>query len=67
MYIYIYLTQGIAAGVASELYVQTRDQFGNAIRTDDQFYPLAQVSALVYLVHKSMSMYLCQCPSILTI
>jgi len=36
--------QGIAAGVASELYVQTRDQFGNAIRTDDQFFPLAEVN-----------------------
>jgi len=34
--------QGIAAGFASELYVQTRDQYGNHIRADEDLYPLGQ-------------------------
>ena len=36
--------KGVAAGVASELYVQTRDQYGNAIRADEDLYPLAEVN-----------------------
>jgi hypothetical protein len=35
---------GIQAGVASQLYVQTRDRFGNAIRADVDLYPLREVN-----------------------
>ena len=35
---------GIKAGVVSQLYVQTRDRFGNAIRADVNDYPLREVN-----------------------
>jgi len=38
------ILKGISAGVSSQLYVQTRDQFGNKIRAEESLYPLGEVN-----------------------
>jgi hypothetical protein len=38
------ILQGISAGVSSQLYVQTRDQFGNKIRAEESVYALGEVN-----------------------
>jgi len=36
--------KGIAAGVASELYVQTRDRYGNPVRANPDLFPIGEVN-----------------------